>query len=85
MLNMNSTFSEFRTKYVPRDINMLRMSLPTFNHGPGHPCLFLFDLDDIQNAFKKEGRYPSRGDGLELMALLRSRRDDIFKGNSGKN
>jgi len=57
-----------------REVDMCRAVLPFFNPANNGRAIEIFDPYLVEEVFRHEGKYPSRGPGLAAFKLIRKRR-----------
>eukprot|EP00095_Tigriopus_kingsejongensis_P005254 maker-scaffold353_size198981-snap-gene-0.38 protein:Tk05254 transcript:maker-scaffold353_size198981-snap-gene-0.38-mRNA-1 annotation:"hypothetical protein DAPPUDRAFT_319971" len=72
-----------REKYIPPDIDIMRLEAKSMNPEGDGRVLLVFDPEDIKRVFANEGPYPNRGPGMEALTLMRHRKPDVFKDTVG--
>ena len=73
---MKNTYCE------PGQVPLLRVNVPLINPVNGN-IVYLFNPEDVQQVYRHEGKYPTRGPGFEAYKMMREKRSDIFAGNTG--
>ena len=64
-------------------VPLLRFHVPLVNPKGNGNLVYLFESEDIQQVYRHEGKYPTRGPGFEAYKMMRETRADIFAGTTG--